>query len=448
MKNLFRKLGLNNKESLNKEFFSGALGFLSTIYIVPLTISLYKVAKVENFPIFMTLIISIFISNMIAAFIIKKPAIIGPSIAITVVITKTLIVNLNYSIGNVSSVLIISSFILLLMNIKKIAFKIIIKIPNYLKKYLGISMGLYLMYIGFHQGGFSVIKDNELSLGFLLSEKIWLVLLGCIIIFFSYFKNNKYGALFSIFILSIISIFGTYVFNWNYPKFQSYNDIFSMGFISENYINNLGSGFSNPITYLFGFLISLLTIMGMPSMIHPINKSMGVKNIKIEEQYSNKLFNTISLGSISNLIGSSGYPSLFAETIIVTHSKGRTGFSNFVLAIMFLFSIVLYPIIPILSNNIITAPLLIFIGFISIKSSIKNMDNIIIKEFLVGLFVIVTTIFTNSIPHGLTVGFILNVIVHVRETKEKYINIYTILLALFMVLYEVLIFLINNRIIN
>jgi AGZA family xanthine/uracil permease-like MFS transporter len=136
---------------------------------------------------------------------------------------------------------------------------------------------------------------------------------------------------------------------------------------------------------------------------------------------------------IASLFGTSNVTT-YLESTAGIESGGRTGLTSVFVAILFLLTLFLSPIITVIPMEAVS-PVLIFIG-ISMISNVLKIDFNNIKEAIPAFFIIVMMPFAYSISIGIEWGFIAYVLVNIFAKKDEKDNISPII-YIFVILFVV-----------
>ncbi len=157
-----------------------------------------------------------------------------------------------------------------------------------------------------------------------------------------------------------------------------------------------------------------------------------------------------SIGTIAGaMLGTSNVTS-YIESSTGIEQGGRTGLTSVVVALLFILSIFLYPILSIFNGIVVdfnvnggaivyspvTAMALIMVGTLMF-SQLKDIDWEDKAIVITGFFTVIIMILSYSIATGIAVGFIFFPIVKVAQKKAKEVNPVMYVLAVLFVLYFV-----------
>ena len=135
-----------------------------------------------------------------------------------------------------------------------------------------------------------------------------------------------------------------------------------------------------------------------------------------------------SIGTVAGACLGTSTVTSFVESSAGVAAGARTGLASVVTAVLFLFALLFNPLFALIPSAA-TAPALIFVGFLMMKSvtSIKFEDP---TEGIPAFLAIITMPFAYSISDGIAWGIISYVICKVTARKIKEIPIVTWILAI------------------
>ncbi len=184
-------------------------------------------------------------------------------------------------------------------------------------------------------------------------------------------------------------------------------------------------------TFLFTDMFDTIgTLMGVTEQAGLTDKNGDIPNAK------GALFADAVGTVVGSIFGTSTVTS-FVESSAGVASGGRTGLSSVVTSIFFLLALFLSPLFALVPSAA-TAPALIFVGFLMIKS-VAGIDFSDVTEGIPAFITIMVMPFSYSIAKGISWGIIAYVICKVAGKKAKDIPIVTWILAaifLFDIIFE------------
>jgi AGZA family xanthine/uracil permease-like MFS transporter len=279
-------------------------------------------------------------------------------------------------------------------------------VPMSLKRAIGVGIGLFILFIGFVNGGLIGIPEGgAVPVEFIFPNTVgaWLTLIG-LLITVTLFARKVPGAL-------VISILVTAAIGL-IIGFTEFPDTFTAG---------------NVFTQL-GFVAAALTIFSF--MLTDFFDTMGTATAIVEQADLaeedgsipgvGKLLFVDSLGAAAG--GAAGVSSntSYIESAAGVAEGGRTGLTSVVVGVLFLVAIFLSPLAQLIPFQA-TAPVLILVGFL-MSGLIKGIDFEDFEEGFPALLTIVLMPLTFSITVGIGAGFVMYVLIKVVKGKMREIH--------------------------
>ncbi len=288
-------------------------------------------------------------------------------------------------------------------------------VPMSLKRAIGVGIGLFILFIGFVQGGLISPGTPIVQWVFPNSAGAWVTLIGLLITVILYGRKVP-GAL-------IISILATTVvaFIWGITDFP---DAFS---VTPSFATLGDFDLGNVFTQL-GFVAAALTIFSF--MLTDFFDTMGTATA-ITEQAGladedgnfdgiGKVLFIDSVGAAAG--GAAGVSSntSYIESSAGVADGGRSGLTSVVTGVLFLLAVFLAPLAGVVPPQA-TAPTLILVGFL-MAGLIKGIDFDDFEEGFPALLAIVLMPLTYSITVGIGAGFVMHTVIKVVKGKAKDIH--------------------------
>jgi AGZA family xanthine/uracil permease-like MFS transporter len=303
-------------------------------------------------------------------------------------------------------------------------------VPLSLKRAIGVGIGLFILFIGFVQGGLIAqgAPDPIVTFVFPNSAGAALTLIGLLITVLLYARKVP-GAL----IISIIAttIVGLLMGVANIPETLTATPSFA----------TLGQFDLANSFQVLGVLAAMLTIFSF--MLTDFFDTMGtatgiVEQAGLTDARGNipgigRLLFVDSLGAAAG--GAAGVSSntSYIESSAGVAEGGRTGLTAVVVGILFLIAIFLSPLAGIVPPEA-TAPVLILVGFL-MAGLIRGIDFGDLEEGFPALLAIVLMPLTFSITVGIGAAFVAHVVIKVVRGKITEIHLLLWAVAIAFVIY-------------
>lgn len=285
-------------------------------------------------------------------------------------------------------------------------------VPLSLKRAIGVGIGLFILFIGFQQGGLIAPGDPIVQFVFPDTNGAWVTLVGLLITVLLFARKVPGALIISILATTVVALI------WGVtslpdsltvtPSFATLGDF------------DLGNVFST-----LGFVAALLTIFSF--MLTDFFDTMGtatgvVEQAGLSDDDGNipgigRLLFIDSIGAAAG--GAAGVSSntSYIESSAGVAEGGRTGLTSVVVGLLFLLAIFLSPLAGIIPPQA-TAPVLVLVGFL-MAGLIKGIDFTDFEEGFPALLTIVLMPLTFSITVGIGAGFVMYTLIKVVKGKAS-----------------------------
>ena len=472
----FFKLKENNT-TVSTEIMAGVTTFFAMSYILFVNPTILSLSGMPFQAVFLATIISATIGTLVMGLFANVPYAQAPGMGLNAFFTFTVVMGLGYSWQQGLAMVFLCGIINIVITITKLRKLIIQSIPESLQHAIGGGIGIFIAYVGLKNAGLlqftsdqgSIVSSvvdgdkatNVVSNGGIVpalanfnNPAIILAVIGLILTTVLVVKNVKGAILLGIVATTIISI--------------------PMGVVDLSSINFQQNSLGNSIKELGTTFGAAFGPEGMPSLFSDASKIPQVLLTVLAFSLSD-IFDTIGtfIGTgrrtgifskeeeesvmTSKGINSKMDKALFADAIATTAGAvvgtsnvttyvesaagigagGRTGLTSVVVAIMFLLSSFLSPIVAAVPTQA-TAPALILVG-IMMLASFKEIEWTNLDEAIPAFFTSIFMGFAYSISYGIAAGFIFFVLIKVIKGKAKEVSpVLWIVTGLFIINFIVL----------
>ncbi len=292
-------------------------------------------------------------------------------------------------------------------------------VPMSLKRAIGVGIGLFILFIGFVNGG--LIRqppgDGPVPVEFVFpnSAAAALTLIGLAVTVFLYVRKVKGALILGILITAVIGLI---------MGVQSIPDTMA---VTPSFAT-LGEFDLGEVFTVLGLLAALLTIFSF--MLTDFFDTMGTATAIVEQAELIEEDGSIPrvgplllVDSIGAAVGgASGVSSntSYIESAAGVAEGGKTGLTAVVVGLLFLLSIFLSPLAALIPSSA-TAPVLILVGFL-MTSLIKGIDFDDLEEGFPALLAIVLMPLTFSITVGIGAGFVVYAAVKLFKGKAREVH--------------------------
>ncbi len=290
-------------------------------------------------------------------------------------------------------------------------------VPIALKRAIGVGIGLFILFIGFANGG--LIGGQESSYGsvpavffrFPTETAQWVFLAGLLITAVLYVMRIKGALVISILLTTVVALLA------------GVTKIPDGGLIATPSFDTLGKFDLGQVFSQLPLITALLTIFAI--MLTDFFDTMGtVTGVAAEAGLAEEdgtvpgVGRVLLIDSLAAVAGGAAGVSsntTYIESAAGVADGGRTGFTSVVTGVLFLLAVFLSPIAGIVPG-VATAPALVLVGFLMF-TIVKDIPVADIEEGFPALLTIILMPLTYDITVGIGAGFITWVLIKVVRGK-------------------------------
>lgn len=404
--------------TIKTEFLAGLTTFLTVAYIIVVNPMILSDAGVPFNQAFTATIIATLVGTLAMGLLANYPIIIAPAMGLNAYFAYSVLGKNDISYSVAFSAVFVTGIVFLILSLTSFRTKLIAAIPDNLKYAISAGIGLFIAFIGLRLSGIVTgHPDNLVTLGDFSDPKVALTLIG-IVVTIILMALNVQGALFiGMIITSILAYFtGQLTFD---------NGIAAMPHLPEGVIAyNPIASVNDVIEYgLYGVVFSFLLVMLFDTtgaLLGIVRQAGLLKNEKLERPGS--AFFADSIGTTVGAMFGTSPTAASVESSAGVGAGGKTGLTALTVALLFVLTAFLSPVVGSLSNvAAITAPSLIIVGCFMIKN-ISDINWQDFDEAFPAFLVIVAMPLTSSIANGIALGFIAYPIMKMAKGKFKEVH--------------------------
>ncbi|MBQ0167649.1 MAG: NCS2 family permease [Treponema sp.] len=411
--------------TVSKEIVGGITTFLAMAYILALNPDFLSAAGLPWEGVFTATAISAGIATLVMAFIANLPVALASGLGLNAFFAYTVVIGMGYSPYFALTAILFEGIIFIILSLCGVREAIIKSIPEGLKKAVAVGIGLFITIIGLANAG--VCDGNQGTLiGFVKFTKdnsqALLAIIGLIITIVLYILKVPGSVLIGIVVTTVIGIipyFGATVIPADFKPFKlpaapifckfEFNNVLTIDFLIVM------------ITFLFTDMFDTIgTLLGVAEQGNLKDENGDIINVR-------GALLADAVGTVAGACLGTSTVTSFVESSSGVAAGARTGLASVVTGILFLLSLFLWPLFALIPSAA-TAPALIFVGFLMMKSvvDIKFDDP---TEGIPAFLTIMAMPFAYSIAAGIRFGIVSYVITKCAAKKVKEIPVVTWILA-------------------
>lgn len=430
-----------NHTTVSRELVAGLTIFMSMSYVIFIIPSILSTAGMEYNAVYGATIIASAIGTLFLSLFANVPYAQSAGLGLASLFTYTICGSLGYTWQQGLAMIFICGIINLIITLSSIREKIIKAIPSFMQEAITVGIGLFIAYIGLSNAGIigftadKIVKSEAINVVPHLSSfskpGIILAAIGLLITIILVLKKVKGAYLISIIATTLIGIpLGV----TKMPDFSNYTILpdISSTFLSMDFVGLFNNKSMLIVALMTIFTLCISDLFDSIGVFIGTGKKSGIFKITSDGELPPKLQRAVladSVGTIAASILGTSNVTTYVESSSGIEAGGRTGLTSFVVAILFILSLVLAPIIECVPMAAI-APILVMVG----ASMITNINKINFKDSLIAIpafFLIIMMPLGYSITTGIEFGFIIYTLACLLSDRRKEISpiiyIFTIL---------------------
>ncbi len=409
--------------TISKEVIGGITTFLAMAYILAVNPGMLSETGMSFNGVFTATAIASAIATLCMAFMANLPVALAPGMGLNAFFTYTVCFGMGCSWQFALTAVLVEGLIFILLSLFGIREAIINSIPATLRKAVAVGIGLFICLIGLANAGI-VSSSTGTIIGFVnfnMSNKAAVVaILGLIITIVLYVMKVPGSILIAIILTTIIGIpFGVTSIpeGWKPISLPSAPLLFQFEWANVFTLKF----FIVLFTFLFTDLFDTIgTLMGVTEQGKLVDKDGKIPNAK----------GALMADAVGTVVGAcvgTSTVTSFVESSSGVAAGAKTGLSSIVTAFLFLLALFLNPIFAIIPSAA-TAPALIFVGFLMMKS-VSGINFEDLTEGIPAFITIMVMPFAYSISKGIMFGIISYAICKIAGKKTKEVPVVTWILA-------------------
>ena len=341
------------------------------------------------------------------------PLALAAGLGINAIVAFTLVAGKGLTPAGAMGVIVLEGVAITVLVVIGLREAIMAAVPLALKRSIGVGIGLFILFIGFVNGGLIITPQGGspiVALSFPTQTGQFVFLLGLLITFALYVLKVRAALVISILVTTIVALVAGVT---KIPDTLTVTPSFST---LGNF--DLGESFSK-----LGLITALLTIFAI--MLSDFFDTMGTvtgvaeeAGLTTEDGMVPGIGRVLVVDSIAAFVGgAAGISSntTYIESAAGVAEGGKTGFASVVTGILFLLAIFLSPLAGIIPSQA-TAPALVLVGYLMF-TLIKDVNVADVEDGLPALLTIILMPLTYDITVGIGAGFISWVLIKILKQK-------------------------------
>jgi AGZA family xanthine/uracil permease-like MFS transporter len=286
-------------------------------------------------------------------------------------------------------------------------------VPLVLKRSIGVGIGLFILFIGFANGGLIVTPAGGapiVGLAFPTQTAQFLFLLGLAITVALYVLKVRAALIISIAVTSVIALVVGVTKVPNdltvAPKFDTFFHADVVGVFSQ--VSVIVAVLTIFAVMLSDFFDTMGTVTGIAAEAGLAKEDGSVPGI-------GRILVVDSLAAVAGGVAGVSSNTTYIESAAGVAEGGRTGFASVVTGVLFLLAIVVTPLAP-LVPFVATGPALVLVGYLMF-TLVKDINVADVEDGIPALLTIILMPLTYDITVGIGAGFVSWVFIQLLKGK-------------------------------
>ncbi|NMB43044.1 MAG: NCS2 family permease [Clostridiales bacterium] len=431
----FFKLKENNT-TISTEIMSGLTTFFAMAYIIIVNPQILTDSGMPHGAVFLATIIASAVGTLFMGFFANVPYALAPGMGLNAFFTYTVVLRLDFTWQEALAMVFICGLINVMITVTKLRKLIVQSIPLSLQNAIGGGIGVFIAYIGLLNVNLINFDSGVPSIATFNSPVAILTLIGLLITIVLLVMDVKGAILISIIATTLIGIpmgvtdlssinSGTGIGN----AVSELGTTFGAAFGSQGLGSLFGDASRIPLVIMTIFAFSLADTFDTIGTFIGTGRKTGIfddadeKALQESTGFKSKMDKALFADSVGTSVGAlfgTSNTTTFVESAAGIATGGRTGLTSVVVAVLFILSAFLSPLVAIVPSAA-TSPALVAVG-IMMLSSFKEINWDVLEDAIPAFFSAILMGFTYSISDGIATGFIAYCIVKAAKGKANEVH--------------------------
>lgn len=438
--------------NVRTELIAGLTTFFAMAYILAVNPMMLAKTGLPEGAVFLATVITSAAGTLFMGLFANVPYALAPGMGLNAMFTYTIVLASGYTAYEALGMVFICGVINILVTVTKLRKQIIKAIPLSLQHAIGGGIGIFIAYIGLLNVGILNFSSGVPAFTAFNNPIILVFLFGLILTLILMLLKVKGAILIGIVVSTVIAVPVLKIdLSVIFGSFSGYTDHIGGNFSSLGGVfakaltEGIPSLLSKPTHYLY--ILASIFAFSLSDTFDTIGTFIGTgrrtgifsledeKSLETGSGFSSKMDRALFADSIATSIGAlfgTSNVTTYVESSAGIEAGGRTGLTAVTVAVLFLLSILLSPIITVIPAAA-TSPALVVVGILMI-ASFADIQWADLEEAIPAFFAGVMIALAYSISDGLGCGFIFYVIVKIAKKKTADLNPILIIATLMFIL--------------
>ncbi|WP_461240225.1 NCS2 family permease [Paucilactobacillus sp. N302-9] len=410
--------------NVSREILAGFTTFISMAYILFVNPSVLGASGMDKGAVFTATALASALGCVLMGILAKYPIATAPALGINAFFAYSVVIGMKVPWQTALAGVFVASIIFLIITVFKLRELIIDAIPSDLKYAISSGIGLFIAFLGLHDGGLIVAnKSTVVGLGSLSVGTTWLTIFGLIVTAILLVRRVPGGIFIGMVLTAILGLVTKLI-----PMPQQFiagapslAPTFGVGIKHIGDINTVQ-------LWVVVLTFLLVTFFDTAGTLVGLAQQAGFMKDNKMPRVGKALMSDSTAMLAGSILGTSPVGA-YVESSAGIAVGGRSGLTAVTTGILFIFGMFFSPLLSVVTNQV-TAPALIIVGVLmaqSLKYISWDKMEVAIPSFLIVLGMPLTY----SISDGIALGFIVYPITMIAAKRGK--EVHPIMYLLFFV---------------
>lgn len=416
----FAELGTNYR----RETLAGFTTFISMAYILFVNPSVLGAAKMNTGAVFTATALASAFGCLMMGILARYPIATAPALGINAFFAYSVCIGMGISWQTALAGVFVASIIFIIITIFKLREAIIDAIPSDLKYAISAGIGLFIAFIGLHQGGLVVAdKSTVVTLGSFTTPTTWLTIIGLLVTAVLMVMNVPGSIFIGMVVTAAVGLcLGLIPMPTNLlSAAPSLKPTFGVA------ISHLGD-INTVQLWVVVLTFLLVTFFDTAGTLVGLAQQAGFMKDNKMPRVGQALMSDSSAMFVGSILGTSPVGA-YVESSAGIAVGGRSGFASVVTGLLFIVGMFFSPLLTVVTDQV-TAPALIIVGVLmaqNLRQIAWDKLEIAIPAFLIVLGMPLTY----SVSDGMALGLITYPITMIAAKRGK--EVHPIMYGLFFI---------------
>jgi adenine/guanine/hypoxanthine permease len=413
--------------TLARELVAGLTTFGAMAYIMIVNPAILALAGLDRHDMIMTTIVAAVCGSLLMALMANLPIALAPAMSSNLIFAQIVVVQMGLTPSVAFTMVLIGGLAFVALSLTRWRQRIVMGFPVPVRNGIHCAIGAFIAHIGMVSGGLAVGGTGGFSFGSLHDPAVLLGIAGLFLAGALQMLRVPAGMLVSIIVVTLAGCFVRHaggqpvtILPSTWLEWPHYPTRMLFSFDFHGFLSHIGIVL--PVTLYF-FLGDFFDATGT---MMAVTRRAGLTVEDGQPLLGRAAFAADGAASVIGSVLGTSTVSAYLESLVGVEAGGRTGLVGITVAVLFLLSSVLWPIITAVPA-VATAPVLMLVG-LGMLADLGRSDSDHPGGALAPLLMVLVTIMTGNFMVSLALGLLLYTVLAVAA--RRWAEVTPILLAL------------------